>query len=178
MRRTHVSRWEKATTIAAWAQTVLVVASLVFIGVQINQQVDLNRAANAHAFVALGQPIDLRLSEHDMTKLWLKKKEAREVTDAEIQEDQFKTMLSNYLVFYENVYVQYESGLVDKKFFLLWDNAVRNFVLKYPIEAHWDETKGSYHETFRARVDEVLREKANMKPTPAVSPSVVVSSSR
>ena len=157
--------WEKTTaiiiTIATVIQTAVVGISLIYIGRQLDQQVDLNRAANAHAFVALGQPVDLRLTEHDMAKLWLKKKEGREVTDAEIEEEQYNTMVSNYLLFFENVYVQHESGLVDERFFLLWDQALENFVLSYPIEEHWATAKTSYHETFRARVDRAIQKKTS-----------------
>lgn len=157
------SGWEKGSAIATWIQTFAVVASLIFIGCQLKQQIKLSRAANSQAFVALGQPLNLRMTEPDMAKLWLKKEQAAqnkaEVPEDEIAESQFVAMLANYLVFYENVFVQYQQGLVDKEVFALWDRDLENFIVTEPIESFWEKSKDAYQEQFRDHVDQLIAKK-------------------
>lgn len=164
MSNTPTHRWEKAATIATWVQTVAVVASLIFIGSQLNQQIKLSRASNAQAFVALSQPLNLRMTEPEMAKLWLKREQAAAnkagVSADAVEDSQFDWMLSNWLVFYENVYVQYQQGLVDEALYRLWDIDLEYFVLKEPIEKFWANSKDAYQTKFREHVDQLLDKKS------------------
>ena len=157
------------TAIATWIQTVAVVASLLFINVQLNQQIKLSKAANAQAFVRLGQPLNLKLTEADTAKLWLKKENAAEKkgepTEADIDDARFDAMLANFLTFYENIYVQFDQGLVTKEIFELWDKDIEYFVLNEPMEDFWANSKDAYQVKFRAHVDELLQKK-HKSPSP------------
>lgn len=177
MRRRPISRWEKTNTIATLAQTILVGGSLIFINLQMNQQVNLSRSANAQAFVGLGQPLNLALTENDLAKIWVKQRKQAlnegEPAEAEIETEQFKSMLASYLVFYENIYIQYELDLVKKEFFDLWDEDLENFVKETPVEKHWKKSRCAYQQKFRDRVDGILSRKPQLTPSPLPSQEVV-----
>jgi len=60
----------EGVAIATWVQSGAVLVSLIFIGYQVQQQTSLSRAANVQTSVGLITPLNLKLAEPDMAKIW------------------------------------------------------------------------------------------------------------
>lgn len=169
MNQQKVSGWEKASTIATFLQTGAVVVSLVFIVYQLHQQTKLSRAANVQALVNLVTPLNLKVTDREMTELWLKGEEGIDkVVDAkerDVERERYETLVASYMIFYENVYSQYHKGLLDDDIYKGWDKDLESFIEDHQLEKHWDEWKGSYHKDFSGHVDEIIKAQKS-KPTP------------
>jgi hypothetical protein len=165
----NTSNWEKASTIATIVEAIVVIASLYFIWSQLQFQTKLTQASNSQSIAGLYLPIGMLLAEHpEMSKLWLKgtKEFAPEVTitDKEIEEDQYYTLIGMFLIFYENAYLQYDKQLLDKDIYDAWNEDLKGFIKEQHLEKYWDKRKNLYHPKFREHVNAVIKNQA--APTP------------
>lgn len=167
-------RWEKTSTIATVVQTAGVVTTLIFIAYQINQQTNLTQAANAQALVQLMQPINFRLAEHDMAKIWLSRDrglgQKSGPSEDQLKDAQYGWMLANHLIFYENVFIQKEQGLLVTEVYEGWLKDLESFVQDNAVEKHWAASRDAYQPQFRQLVDDLIAKKPPAAPaTPAAS---------
>ena len=169
-----VSGWQKASTIAACSQVIIVAFSLFFIWSQLrqqklqlaqqtrqlDQQVELSRAANTQALVGLIIPLNLKVTDRGLADLWIKGEEGinkvSDIREREINMQQYDKLLASYMVFYENAYSQWCAGLLDEDIYNGWDNDLAGFIEEHKIAKHWDEWKHLYRKGFRDRVSEII----------------------
>lgn len=182
--------WERASHIAQCIQAVAVTVTLGFIVYQLGQQayhlaqqshqlhqqaealqqqVALTRASNVQSLAEMMIPINMKLTETEMANLWKNGPPA----DDDIMESKYESLLANYLIFYENVYSQYQAGLLPQKIYLGWDADLEGVIMRQPIECYWPDWKDGYHEDFRKHVDELVNTKPKCRrpATPAASSS-------
>ena len=109
--------WEKAAYISTVFQLLVVIVSVILIRRQLQMQTDLARVANTQALVALVSPFNLEMAQNkDMARLWIIGPEEWEVLSPE-DKQQYESMLRWWFIFYENIFFQAESGLLDRAIF-------------------------------------------------------------
>jgi hypothetical protein len=168
MDKSKVSGWEKAATLAACIETFVVVITLVFISVQLRQQKELTKAANTQSLVELITPLNLRATDPEMTKLWVMGEEGinqvSDLKEREVKYEQYQTLVSSFLVFYENAYSQCHDGLLDAEIYEGWDKDLATFIEAHKVAKHWDEWKDLYRPGFRDRVSQIIAFQASASP--------------
>jgi hypothetical protein len=152
--------WEKAAHISTVAQFFVVFVSVGFIWYQLRQQTKLARIANTQAQAALVSPFNLEIAQNEkMAKLWIISSEEWEKLSVENKE-QYDSMLRWWFIFYENIFFQKESGLLDKSIFEGWLRDIDDFVEDQLVEKHWSKLNKAYHQTFvdymNARIEEKM----------------------
>ncbi len=172
------SGWQKAQTIAACTQVVIVAFSgfLIFNQLrqqklQLAQQVNLSRAANTQTLTNLITPLNLKLTDRQMAELWVKGFDGidklADENERAIQREQYHALLASNMVFYENVYSQYRAGLLDPEIYQGWDRDLADFIQKHKIARYWDEWKRLYRNDFGQRVKEIIQSQPQVAPQPA-----------
>jgi hypothetical protein len=178
----NVSRWEKLAAVATLAQAVFVIISISFIRTQLSlqteqlkiqsdqllQQTKLTRAGNVQALAALALPMNFEeAKDRDLARLSLLGQRGFEnvnaISDKEVRESQYQTLLASWLIFYENMFYQHSEGLLSNEVFKPWDKDLKDFVMQSRLSDYWDEMKSSYHEDFRKHIDQILKDN---KPSP------------
>jgi TRAP-type C4-dicarboxylate transport system permease small subunit len=122
--------WQVAASIATIIQAVVVIISLWLIWrqvqqqtVQIKQQTELTKIANTQALVGLSSPFNLELiKDAQMAALWVKGAEEYDNFD-EVKKYQYESLLIWWLIFLENVYYQWNKGLLDQQAYKSLSNA-------------------------------------------------------
>ncbi len=179
----NVTKWEKLIAFATLAQAVVVIFSLTLIQRQLSLQTDqlklqtneakrqtrLASAANFQALAALAIPMNLEEAKNPETeKLWLAgsagfKKDVK-ITDEQVKKQQYRALLSTWMIFYENMFYQHSHRLLADEVYGPWDKDLKDFVEEYLVEDYWSKMRNSYHKQFRNRVDQILKEKPAQEP--------------
>ncbi|HEX3145488.1 MAG TPA: hypothetical protein VHQ64_16055 [Pyrinomonadaceae bacterium] len=164
-----VSKWEKVSTFVTCLQLVVVIISVLLIRSQLRQQVDLNKFSNTQSLVGLVTPLDLRTTDPDIARLWVTGDEAidkiADDTERRMKRHQYRQLVANYLVFYENVYSQHKNGVLDQEIYDGWMADLASFICEHKIARHWQDEREFYRTEFRNEVDKLIA-----KPCPATSP--------
>ena len=164
-----VSRWQKASTVVTCLQLVVVITSVLLIRSQLRQQVDLNRFGNTQSLVGLVTPLDLRSTDPEIARLWVTGDEAidriADDTERRAKRHQYRQLVANYLVFYENVYSQYKNGVLDQEIYDGWMADLASFICEHKIARYWNGEREFYRTDFRNNVDKLIA-----KPCPAPPP--------
>lgn len=153
---------DRAYRLATVLQLLVVVCSAILIYNQLKQQAMLTRAANTQALVNLMSPLNLELARNgELAGLMLRgsKGFGKEVTQEEVDEDRYTTMLASYLIFYENMYSQHEKKLLDDEIYAGWDKDLEAFVDKWSLEKYWDDWKQLYQPSFSEHVTGLVNAK-------------------
>jgi hypothetical protein len=170
------SSWDKASVIASLIQAVAVIVSLIFIAYQVRKQTKLSRAANMQALAGLISPLNLKLAEdRKLATLWLKGPPVPdvefEVTEELLDEFQYTKLFATYLIFYENVFTQYQMGLLDEDVYDAWDKDLQAFLESFEtetLEKDWKERRDAYRSAFHQHIDD----KINLLPrSPEIAPA-------
>ena len=95
-----------------------------------------------------------------MAELWVKGDDGidkvSDVTEREIQREQYHTLVASNLVFYENVYTQFREGLLDKDIYQGWDKDLAAFIERHKIARRWNELKELYRKDFSDHIDQII----------------------
>lgn len=128
-------------------------------GEQMKQQTDLARVANTQALVSLSSPFNLELArDGKLADLWAKDWDGWNCLTPSKQE-QYRNMIIWWLVFYENIFFQEKSKLLDQTIFNAWKEDIRSFVIERSVEKVWPSVKAKYHEDFVCFIDASIKEK-------------------
>jgi cell division protein FtsL len=183
MAKETISGWEKLSAVATLVQAIVVIISISFIKSQLSlqtdqlnlqtdqlkvqndqlqQQTDLARAANIQTLTALSLPLNLEeVKSAETVKLLFKGKDGFrkgvDITDLDIKKEQYKTMMANWLIFYENIHYQNSKGLIDPEMNAAWNKDLEGFIVRYGLWNFWDEMKDAYHESFRNHIDQLIK---------------------
>lgn len=122
----------------------------------------LSRAANTQSLATQITPLNLKTAEPESAALWLRKHDGIENGQQrelkEIQLLQYHSLLSSYLIFYENAFLQHQQKLLDDEIFHGWTNDLRSFVAYHELERYWSQWRGSYHPKFAAFIDSIIHD--------------------
>jgi hypothetical protein len=176
-----VSWWEKASTLATFAQIAVLIFSVVLIRrqlkqqtAQVQQQTNLAQAVNIQNLAASSSALSLQTAQSDkLARLWIKHskdmKKGDTITDDDVEEEQFRQLIVYQMVFYENMFYQCEKGLLDDSMYKAWDADLIDFIRDYPdVKAYWEEQKALYHEEFRNHVQPLIDDPQKASPQPCV----------
>jgi len=121
----------------------------------------LVRAANSQALTNTVIPMNMELARNGelMDLMFRASRDFRPATKQEVEKDRYETVIASYLIFYENVHLQYQRGLLDGDLYLGWERGLRNFVREENLNEYWKSTRGSYRQDFADLVDKFLAEK-------------------
>jgi hypothetical protein len=157
--------WQKAQTIAAIVQTLVVVVSLYFIWrqvqqqtKQVTQQTDLARIANVQSLVGLSSPFNLQLiTDPDMARLWVEGAEKFESYD-EINKFRYRQLLTWWLILHENIFYQRQKNLLDTDIYKAWSRDLEFFIEKHRLDRHWTELEAAFQTEFCIYVEKLIKE--------------------
>ena len=100
-------------SIATIVGTLSIPLSAIFIWVQLRQQTQLARAANTQTLVELASPFNLQLiQDPKMAEYWVQGA-AKYDSYSEVEKYRYKSLLIWWLILHENIYFQWEKGLLD-----------------------------------------------------------------
>jgi hypothetical protein len=115
--------------LASWStiiQTVFVVISLIFIWRQLRQSTELAKASNVQALVEqAGSFNSMLIQDKEIAQLWYSHgKKFKSVSDTQ----RYRELMVQWLIFHENVYYQYNNGLLDRRLYQAWREELKYFV--------------------------------------------------
>jgi|GEM_PF-829165 len=139
--------WETAAQISTFFQLFLLAGSVILIWWQLKKQTDLTRIANTQAQVALVSPFNLEIAKDpDLAKLWMvNPKEWADLNPGE--KHQYESMLIWWLIFYENIFFQKQSKLLNQEIFNAWQQDLDAFIKEKHLENYWPRP-GKYNQLF------------------------------
>lgn len=150
--------WEKAAHIATVIGTIVVIISVILIWRQLKQQAKLTKAANSQALVDISSPFNMELiSNKTLAEIWFKGPQEFESYD-DLKKMQVKSSLIWWVIFYENIFLQHEEGLLDSYIYYGWNKDLENFIERQDLNRHWDSLKEAYHPKFRMHVNDIITE--------------------
>jgi hypothetical protein len=155
--------WQVAASIATIIQAVVVIISLWLIWrqvqqqtVQIKQQTELTKIANTQALVGLSSPFNLELiKDAQMAALWVKGAEEYDNFD-EVKKYQYESLLIWWLIFHENVYYQWNKGLLDQQAYTALEADLKEFIKRQQLGRRWSKLKGAFQTSFVNHVTELI----------------------
>jgi hypothetical protein len=167
MSNNKANGWQKAQTVAQYLQVGIVAFSAFFIWSQLrqqkmlfDQQVKLSRAANTQTLVNLITPLNLKVTDPQMAELWVKGLDGidkePDLKKREIQRAQYESLIASNMIFYENVFSQYQAGLLNEDIYNGWDKDLAAFIQQHKIGKLWDKHKDLYRKDFSDRVDQII----------------------
>ena len=122
--------WSKAADMAHVIEPFILVVSVYFIWFELREQARFAKASNAQALVKIVSPFHLLLiQDTQVAKLYLKGQD--HYSDfSEEEKFQYKRIIAWALNFYENVYIQKQSHLLDEQIYEAWDSGLERFLKK------------------------------------------------
>jgi hypothetical protein len=125
---------------------------------ELRESTRLTRAANAQHMVEMTSPFYLSLiQDRQMAELCTHSAASFDDLD-EVDRRRYRSLLTWWLIFYENVYYQRRQDFMDNHAFLPWWRDLKLFVLEQNLARHWDELKELFQEEFAAEVSKLLAE--------------------
>ena len=155
MSATELQALANASTIV---QSIFFLVSVFFIWYQIREHNRLTRAANTQSLVALSSPFLLQLSQdRNLAELWVNGTKNFDTMDG-VERFRYQQLLFWWLILHENIYYQYQSGLVDEQMFRGWQTELHAFIRDKRIALFWDgEMKRYFRADFRRNVEELIQ---------------------
>jgi len=121
--------------LASWStivQSVFVVISLVFIWLQLRQSTELAKAANAQSLVEHASSFNAMLiQDKEVARLWYSNGQGLD-KPSDIQ--RYRELITQWLIFHENIYYQYSKGLLDKQAYTPWREELKFFALTQNLD--------------------------------------------
>lgn len=147
---------EQVANIATIFEAIAVIASLIFIGLQIRQNTKLAKATNIQSLVNLSSPFNLLLAQdRKLTEVWLKGAKQFSKMD-EIDKTRYMFLLFHTMTLQEHIYYQWENRLIAEANYQSWNRSFETFVKEHNLWLHWDAIKDFYEGSFSAYVENLV----------------------
>jgi hypothetical protein len=149
---------QAVASVSTIVQSIFFLVSVFFIWYQIREHNRLTRAANTQSLVALASPFLLQLSQdRNLAELWVNGTKNFDTMDG-VERFRYQQLLFWWLILHENIYYQYQSGLVDEQMFRGWQTELQGFIRDKRIDLFWDgEMKRYFRADFRRNVEELIQ---------------------
>ena len=129
-----------------------VVASLIFVGIQIRQNTGATRAASHHAVSDALNRVNFSFAENaDVTRIFLAGMADRQALNAE-ERWRFDAMCRAYLHVCETMYIQAGIGAGDKSILAAEEDGIRTILSSRGVREWWAENPYGFCAEFRAFV--------------------------
>jgi hypothetical protein len=141
--------------------------SVLFLFFELRTNNRLTRAANNQALVGLSSPFHLTLiQDRGMAALAATGAERYHEMD-EVDQYRYRSLLSWWLILYENIYYQWRRKLLDTRSFKPWANELRVFIRQQNLGAHWPPMKGLFQDQFADYLQGLIEEEVGPVGKPA-----------
>ncbi len=148
------TEWKYIVEVAGIAA---IVASLMFVGLEMRQTRMLAMAAAYQARTDSEISIALALLETDRTwQRYRKIVAGQDLADQELFEHEL--VLGTRLMYWENVHYQWENELLTDQFWEANRNSIRAIMLNQYAHQYWKMNRHLWRESFRIEVDKVMDE--------------------
>jgi hypothetical protein len=156
--------YEKSMNLQEWASVATIIGSaalvisawLLFHELRISNK--LVRAANTQSLVELSSPHHVSLlQDRQLAELFVHGSQQYKDMD-EVDRYRYKALLTWWLIFYENIYYQWQQGLLDDNNYKPWAAGLRLFIRRHQLQAHWDEMGRLFQDDFAQYVREQAAE--------------------
>lgn len=122
---------EQLSQVSTIVQAVLVILSLGLILLQLRQNAELTKAANAQALVEhAGSFNALLIQNPELAKLWYAEGKGLQNEDAARR---YRELLVQWLIFHENIYYQHRKKLLDEDVYNSWRVDLKNTVQQHNV---------------------------------------------
>jgi hypothetical protein len=147
---------DQLANIAMIIQAVFFIISVYFIWRELHENTKLTRATNMRSLVALSSPFNIQLiQDRQMAELWVTGTKKYAEMD-EIDKYRYDTLLSWWLILHENIYYQYEKGLLDSSIYAAWTRDLESFIKHQSLWQHWEKMKDLYGPEFAQYVSQLV----------------------
>lgn len=134
-----------------------VVASLIFVGIQLSQNTKATRASSHHAVSEALNRINLLWARSaDLARIWLLGMKDRASLSAE-ERWRFDSTLRAYLHVCETMYVQAGLGAGDSGIVIAEENGIKSVFSSASVREWWVENPFGFSSEFRSYVDKVTK---------------------
>lgn len=148
--------------ISTIAQAILVIVSLGFIWYQLRQSVGLAKAANSQALVEHAASFNALLIENsELADLWYA--HGQKFSDA-TSARRYRELLVQWLIFHENIYYQWRTGLLDSETYNSWLEDLKFTVNNHNIEMVSRDVRTVFPGKFGAHINE-LKDAVAVRPS-------------
>ena len=149
---------QSLANIAVLVQTVAFIVSVCFVWLQIRESNRLARIANNRTSFQLSSPFLLEfIKDRSMTELRLRGAKDYEAMD-EVDQFRYVQLLFWWLILHDDVYYQYQNGLMDDKMYQGWDHELQEFIRENHLGVHWErEIKPFFRPDFQDLIVQKLR---------------------
>ncbi len=142
--------------LAQTVNSVAVVASLVFVGLQLHRNTLTTRAASHHAIIeALNRINLLWAQDKDLARIFLAGVEDRRALTQE-ERWRFDSVLRAYVHVYETMYTEATLGAVDDGIVVAEDAGIRFVFESAGVRQWWTENPFRFSEVFHDHVEKVI----------------------
>jgi hypothetical protein len=150
---------QSLASISTIIQGIFFIISVFFIWYQIREHNRLTRAANTQSLVELSSPFLIQLSQdRKLAELWVNGTKNYKMMD-EVEQFRYQQLLFWWLILHENIYYQYQSGLVDEKMYQGWQIELKEFIRSKRIDLFWDKDMKRF---FRAEFQQAVEKMMNL----------------
>jgi len=149
---------EGASAVATIIQTVAVISGLIFVSVQLRDSRRIAKGAAYQGWLDTILQFFMALAQTEgLSELyWRGRRDIKALDDTEMS--QFFYLCVTYFTLLENLYIQFDQGLIPKRVFLSWENSLIADMSSPGFVEYWRLEAGQYNSVFRAFVDRLLLE--------------------
>lgn len=141
--------WEAVAAISEVVGAAAVVASLVFVGVQLRSNTKALKLTFTDSSVSRFKDSLTRLAESEqLSEILLRGvPDARSVEGLDLY--RFTLLIQSYILDYSNFYTHYKAGALDQQTFESLDSQMRNFCNAPGLKAYWERSGKNFPVEFR-----------------------------
>ncbi|MBN1428299.1 MAG: hypothetical protein JXB07_07935 [Anaerolineae bacterium] len=150
--------------IATILEAIAVIASLIFIAAQIQQNTRLTRVANAQSVVENARVLATALAQdRQLAELWITGIKHYDDLDS-VDQYRFLGFLTYLLNMHENAYYQLTENLLDERVYSPYESELKALAESGVLPRHWMALRSQFQSEFAGHVEKVLKEVRTSKP--------------
>ena len=145
--------WDAAAAVGELIGAAAVVASLVFVGMQLRSNTRALRLSFTNDSVGRFRDSLMRLAENAETAAIVLRGAAQEAGLEGLDRYRFQLLIQAYMHEYSTLYMNYRSGAIDQQTFESLDSQMRNFCNAPGLRGYWAQSGGNFPAAFRDYMD-------------------------
>lgn len=135
---------------------VLVAVSVFLIWRELRENARLTRAGNTHKMTEISSAFYLLLAQDkETTAIWLQgNNDFSNLTD--VDQYRYLALVSWWLNFYENAYLQQHNKLLDQSYFRAWSRELYNLTRTPSFTTVWNKIRNTYSSDFITFIEQTV----------------------
>lgn len=144
---------------ATIASGIALTLSVLFVGYELRVNARLARASNAQSLVELSTSLIAQvIQSRETSALWAGGLKPYPEMD-ELDRFRYRTLVTWWLIFHENIHFQFHKGLLDSDVYSAWDYELRAFIKSHHLESYWSEIRCGFQGAFAHHIDSIVKER-------------------